>query len=107
MSDSKKYHVLAYYSFTPLENPTLQVLRHKVFFSSRDCRGRIYISYQGINGQLSASPQAAEEYQQWLRQEPSFQNIEFKTHFYHEHCFPRMTVKFRPQLVALDAPIDM
>src|SRR5579872_757900 len=101
------YAVLAYYYFTPLENPALEVLRHKDFFSNRDIKGRIYISHDGINGQMSASLAAAEEYMAWLSSDPRFKEIEFKIHTYPEHCFPRATIKTRPQLVAMDVPVDM
>lgn len=101
------YAVLAYYYFTPLENPALEVLRHKEFFSSRDIKGRIYISHDGINGQMSASLAAADEYMAWLSSDPRFKAIEFKIHTHPEHCFPRATVKTRPQLVAMDAAVDM
>ncbi|HEY5236606.1 MAG TPA: rhodanese domain-containing protein, partial [Rhabdochlamydiaceae bacterium] len=43
------YSVLAYYYFTSLENPAVEVLRHKEFFLTRDIKGRIYISHDGIN----------------------------------------------------------
>lgn len=101
------YAVLAYYYFTPIEDPALEVLRHKEFFNSRDIKGRIYLSPEGINGQMSASFAAAEEYMEWLKGDPRFKGVEFKIHTYHEHCFPRATVKVRPQLVAMDMPVDM
>ncbi len=102
-----EYQVLAYYFFTHLEDPPLEVYRHKEFFSKRDVQGRIYISKEGINGQMSASPEAAREYMDWMKSDPRFEKIEFKIHTWHEHCFPRMTVKTRPQLVALDREVDM
>ncbi len=102
-----KYYVLAYYFFTPIEDPASEVLKHKEFFLNRDIQGRIYISKEGINGQMSASPEAAKEYMDWLQSDPRFDGIEFKIHAWHEHCFPRMTVKVRSQLVALDQAVDM
>ncbi|MBI2742647.1 MAG: rhodanese-related sulfurtransferase [Chlamydiales bacterium] len=105
------YFVLAYYKFTPIEDPAAEVLRHHAFFRGEgegaprneyDARGRIYISKEGINGQMSASIEAAEAYMQWMRADPRFAGIEFKIHHYHEHAFPRMTVKVRQQLVAMD-----
>ncbi len=101
------YQVLAYYFFTPLEDPALEVFRHKEFFSGRNVQGRIYISKEGINGQMSASVEAAQEYMEWLKSDPRFKGVEFKIHTWHEHCFPRLTVKVRPQLVALDQEVDM
>ncbi len=107
MEDSKKYYVLAYYLFTPLANPLEEVKRHKEFFATRDVRSRIYISQRGINGQMSASASAAEEYMAWLKSDERFSRIEFKIHTYDEHVFPRCIVKFREQLVALDREPDM
>lgn len=101
------YAVLAYYIFTQIEDPALEVLKHKDFFNTRDIKGRIYISQEGINGQMSASMQAAEEYMEWLKSDPRFKSVEFKIHTYPEHCFPRATVKVRKQLVAMDMPVDM
>jgi UPF0176 protein len=102
-----EYWVLAYYLFTPIEEPAREVLRHKEFFNSRDIKGRIYISCEGINGQMSASPSAAKEYMEWLKGDERFAHVSFKIHPHHEHCFPRATVKMRPQLVAMDKKVDM
>jgi len=102
-----EYQVLAYYFFTHIEDPAVEVYRHKEFFLNRDVQGRIYISKEGVNGQMSASPEAAREYMEWMRSDGRFEGIEFKIHTWHEHCFPRMTVKTRPQLVALDREVDM
>ena len=102
-----EYSVLAYYFFTFIENPAAEVLRHKEFFSTRDIRGRIYLSQEGINGQMSCPAPLAQEYMEWLRSDPRFKEIEFKIHTWTEHCFPRATVKVRPQLVALDTQVNL
>lgn len=101
-----EYWVVAYYLFTPIEEPAKEVLRHKEYFSSRDITGRIYLSEEGINGQLSAPASVAEEYMEWLRRDERFKEISFKVHLHHEHCFPRATIKVRPQLVAMDRRVD-
>lgn len=101
------YLVLAYYLFTPVENPEKEVANHKNFFNGKDLKGRIYISSQGINGQMSASESDGKLYMEWLQANPVFQNIEFKIHTHHEHAFPRATIKLKSQLVALDVPVDL
>lgn len=102
-----EYWVLAYYFFTFIEDPALEVFRHKEFFANQDIKGRIYLSPEGINGQMSASVPAAQAYMQWLQADPRFKDVEFKIHTWPEHCFPRTTVKVRPQLVALDQRVDL
>jgi UPF0176 protein len=106
MEKEKKICVLAYYIFTPIEDPNLEVARHKDFFSMRDVTARIYLSEQGINGQMSASPEAARDYMEWLKSDVRFAAVEFKIHYYHEHVFPRCTVKWRKQIVALDVEVN-
>ncbi len=103
----EQYFVLAYYFFTKVEEPQKEVQRHHAFFQKRDAKGRIYISEQGINGQISASPADADAYMQWMKEDPRFKEIAFKIHRYPEHVFPRMTIKTRKELVALDLSVDM
>ncbi len=105
--DKNEYLVLAYYYFTPFDQPQDEVKRHKEFFKNREASGRIYISEEGINGQMSASLEDAEAYMTWLRSDPRFAEVEFKIHRSQELVFPRMTVKLRKQLVALDEKVDL
>lgn len=101
------YFVLAYYHFTPIEDPNLLIKEHKKFFTERDVTGRIYISEEGINGQMSGVVKDAEAYMAWIRQDKRFADMWFKIHTSDENVFPRMTVKYRKQLVALDYPVDL
>lgn len=101
------YLVLAYYKFIPVENPEEEVAKHKAFFSGRDVTCRIYFSQEGVNGQMSALVEDAKNYMEWLHSDSRFQDIVFKIHTHHEQVFPRVTVKVRSQLVALDAMVDM
>lgn len=105
MESKNIYLVLAYYYFTDIENPHDLVAAHKEFFAEKDIRSRIYISHQGINGQMSGSRESAEAYMNWLRSHPLFSDVVFKVHEHHENVFPRKTVKYRPQLVAIDEEI--
>lgn len=99
-----EYKVLAYYFIGKIDDPHAEVARHKEFFNSRDFKGRIYISEQGINGQASGLSAHADEYMAWM--EPRFKNMPFKIHGAKEHAFPKMTVKYRRQLVAVDCEVD-
>lgn len=100
-----QYSVLAYYLFEPIANPDEEVRLHKAFFQGRDVTGRIYLSHEGINGQMSGAHADAQAYMEWLHQR--YPAVQFKIHEAAENSFPRMTVKHRPQLVALDASYDL
>lgn len=102
MSCLEPYHILAFYLYQRLSDPHTEVVEMKKFCQENEILGRIYLSEQGINGQLSAKLEHAQKYKDWLHARVPFQDVVFKTHYYHEHAFPKLTVKYRKQLVALD-----
>lgn len=101
------YLLLAYYAICPLEDPHAEVKAHKEFLKLLDVRARVYISQQGINGQMSASPEAAKRYMEWMQTRPPFTDMPFKIQPHHEHAFPRLTIKYRKELVAVGIPVDL
>lgn len=101
------FYAVAYYLFVPLQEPHGEVAKHKEFFHLRECTGRIYISEEGINGQMSGPIADVEAYMVWLKEDPRFEGVEFKIHPSPEQIFPRMTVKYRQQLVAIDHKVDL
>lgn len=103
----KSYFALAYYSFSPVEDPHQEIAEHKKFFEGLDVSCRIYISEQGINGQFSGYQPDAERYMMWLKQRPAFKQVKFKVHHVEENIFPRVTVKYRKELVALGCEVDV
>ncbi|WP_372371473.1 rhodanese-related sulfurtransferase [Candidatus Uabimicrobium sp. HlEnr_7] len=103
----KKYLVLAYYKYVQVENPHHEVTIHKNFFKNSDAFGRIYISEEGINGQVSASEEVAKSYIDWMAGREIFCDIEFKIHEHREHTLHKMTIKYRKELVALKHKVDL
>ncbi|MDP1834485.1 MAG: rhodanese-related sulfurtransferase [Chlamydiales bacterium] len=101
------YLVIAFYCFETIADPHAEVAIQKKFLQQLDVTSRIYISEQGMNGQMSASLDAAEKYMEWLKAREPFAKVDFKVQPYHEHVFPRLIVKYRKQLVALDRDVDM
>mgnify|MGYP002135729522 CR=1 FL=1 len=99
--------MLAFYWIGELKDPKSEVVKHQEFFRDRDLKGRIYISEQGINGQMSGRIDHAKEYINWLHSDERFRDIPMKVHEYPEHAFPKATIKYRKQLVAIDCAVDL
>jgi UPF0176 protein len=55
---------------------------------------------------MCAAKEDAEAYMKWMHTNPLFSDVHFKLHTWHEQVFPRQTVKYRKQLVALDKKVD-
>ncbi len=101
------YQVIAYYQFSPIANPQEEVAAQKKYLADKDATSRIYVSEEGINGQMSILKTNAQAYMDWMRSREPFRDVVFKVQDYHEHAFPRLTVKVRKQLVALDLSVDL
>lgn len=106
-SENSPYLVLAFYKFFSIDDPEAEVQSQKDFLQNRDVTSRVYIASHGINGQLCAAYDDAYAYMDWLASRPEFCDMPFKIQGYHEHVFPRQTIKTRKQLVALDLMPDM
>lgn len=107
MSEKQLYLVLSYYHLLPISDPKKEVIAHKRFMESLDIKGRIYITPQGINGTVSALPDVAETYVQWLRSKEGFEDLEVKAQKHESHAFYKLTVKVKKELVALGRDIDL
>lgn len=108
MSAEKKptISILAFYLITPIEEPKREVKRFKKFLETLDIKARIYISEEGINAQMSVATSDYEAFKQWFLAHPDYANTPIKVHTYHEHVFPRLTVKYRKQIVAFDQQVN-
>lgn len=97
------YKVLAFYDFIPVSEPKAMVKKWLTHFKDQDVRGRIYISEEGINAQMSTHEDL--DVTPWILEQ--FPNADIKVHMYDEHPFARLQIKYRKQLVALDMKVDV
>jgi UPF0176 protein len=107
MPDEAPYLIVSFYHLVPIEDPDAEVKNHRAFFAERDIRSRIYISKEGINCQLSAAATDGRAYMDWISSRPEFHTAKFKVDPYQIHVFPKLIVKYRRQLVAFDAEVDL
>jgi len=100
------YAVLAFYRYVTIDNPHQMVQEHLDFLGKCDAKARIYISDEGINGQMSIAKADMQAYIDWLHAQKPFEGLEIKVHEHPEHAFAKLTVKYREQLAALDTKVD-
>lgn len=103
----KSYIALAFYHLVYIEDPSLEVRAHKMFFKNREITCRIYFSREGVNGQMSGELSDIRAYQEFFRADPRFSALVFKEDSVGGNIFPRVTVKKREHLVALDREVDL
>lgn len=102
----KTYFCLAFYTFQKIEDPKAEIKLQLDVLTKLDATSRIYISEEGINGQLSLEENDALKYIEWMHSREQFKDIDFKIHKWYEQAFPRLIVKYRKYLVAREKDVD-
>lgn len=99
------FRVLLYYGFAEVADPDLEAERHLAICRALGLRGRVIWAPEGLNGTVSGTHANTEAYKQIVHRDPRFRDVVFKTEPASGHTFPRLTVKSRPEVVALGEPL--
>lgn len=101
------YMILLYYYFTPIEDPLALMDEQRNLCKDLSLKGRILIAPEGINGTVSGTREQATAYMDAMRADPRFQSMVFKIDAASDHAFPKMSVKFRNEIVRFDSPVPI
>ncbi|MFC4617513.1 rhodanese-related sulfurtransferase [Camelliibacillus cellulosilyticus] len=104
---SKPYRVLLYYKYVTITDPETLTEEHRAFCRELGVKGRIIISTEGINGTLSGTKEQTDLYIAAMRQDPRFTDMVFKIDDADDHAFKKLSVKHRPEIVALKLGDDV
>ena len=99
--------IILYYGFAPVSDPVALKLWQKTLCESLNLKGRIIVSKHGINGTLGGDQDDLKRYIKGTKEFPGFKKIDFKWSDGNGHDFPRLSVKVRPELVALGIPDEI
>lgn len=104
MRDTQKFTLLTFYHFVDIDNPEQEVEKHLLFCKDIGMKGRVYIGTEGISSTVTCNEGQLEAYRLYLANSPYFNeiaDIDIKASPVDEHKFPRMSVKYREEIVAL------
>lgn len=93
--------VISFYRYVHIVDPV--TLRHELFAEWQElgCFGRIYLSQEGINAQMSVPEPRFEEFKELLYKRKYFTDVPFKVGIEQKHdAFWKLTVKVKKQIVA-------
>ncbi|MCA9385495.1 rhodanese-related sulfurtransferase [Candidatus Dojkabacteria bacterium] len=96
-----KKTVLLYYLYTKIEEPEILRDHQRALCKRLGLKGRILISEEGINGTLSGSKEATDEYMKETNEYPGLESIEWKISASDGDVFPKLRVVVRDEVVTL------
>lgn len=104
MQPSTSYKLLTFYHFVDIADPVSEVKDHLNFCNDIGLKGRIYIGTEWISATLSWNNWQIRAYKLYLANHPFFHNIadiDVKACDVKGHCFKKMIVKVREEIVTL------
>jgi UPF0176 protein len=101
------YPVILFYKYVPIAGPERFAAEHLALCSRLALKGRVLVAEEGINGTLAGPAEAVAEYVSALRADERFSDIEIKFSSGDPETFPRLSVKARPEIVTLGAPVPL
>lgn len=103
VSAPRTYAVINFYHLADIAKPGETAARHKEYIKQQgwDIRGRIYISFQGVNAQFSGPREDALAYTSWVASQPEFNGVVWREYPVGKQMFPKLRLKFRPNLISL------
>lgn len=99
--------IILYYKFAPISDPEAVKLWQKTLCEKLNLRGRILISKHGINGTVGGEIDDVKAYIKETKTFTGFKNTTFKWSEGGRENFPKLSVKVRKELVALDAADEL
>jgi len=101
------FQLVTFYSLVSVPDVQAELARHRAWAAAgRDLRGRIYLSEQGINAQLSGAGSDALDYAAWATAPGSlFHGARVSSYGVQRHAFPRLALRYK-QLVQLGDGVE-
>lgn len=102
--DNSKFQVLLFYKYIDIKDPFRLKEKQRVLCENLNLKGRIIVSKEGINGTIEGLVPDTKSYINAMHKDKRFKDINFKKSMGTGLSFPKLSVKVRPEIVALGRP---
>lgn len=94
------FEVLLYYKYIHIADPPKLRDEQKAICESLNLKGRIIVASEGINGTVEGLKSDTAKYIKLMLKDPLFEDIQFKKSPGNGKVFPKLSVKWRSEIVA-------
>lgn len=91
--------VLLYYCYSSIPDPELFREQHHKLCLELGIMGRIIVASEGLNGTVSGSEEACNNYMAAIHKMPGFEKTDFKIDVAPNHVFSKLHVRVKPEIV--------
>lgn len=102
--ETVKYEVLLYYKYVAIDDPIAVREEQRALCVSLGLKGRIIVAHEGINGTVEGTQENTQKYIEAMEKSTYFSGTSFKRSDGTGTAFPKLSVKFRPEVVTAGMP---
>jgi UPF0176 protein len=95
------HEILLYYKYVDLPDAEEVTAQHKQLCQELGLTGRVIIAKEGINGTVEGTVENTKIYMDVVTRDPRFADIQFKRSEGNGNAFPKLSVKYRDEIVSL------
>jgi len=99
--------IIYFYKYVGIEDPESLQEEQLELCKSLELKGRVFLDREGINGTLSGSDGNIKKYEENLKNNNLFHDIEFKEEKVNGHCFKKIFVRVRKEIVNFSGNINL
>jgi predicted sulfurtransferase len=99
-------NVLLFYKYISIQYPKQIVKWQKKLCQELGLTGRIFVGHEGINATVGGTLESTERYKSIMREHPLFTDIDFKESEGGAHCFSKLYIVVRKEIVHLGLDPD-
>lgn len=97
--ENQKFQILLYYKYIEIPEPQKVRDEQRALCEALNLKGRIIVGFEGINGTVEGTVENTEKYIKAMEESEYFHGITYKKSEGNGHAFPKLSVKFRPEIV--------
>jgi UPF0176 protein len=97
------FPVILFYKYVTISDPPSFATEQHALCSALQLKGRVLVAAEGINGTLAGPAEAVDRYIAALKSDARFADIAIKVSAGSAGTFPKLVVKARREIVALNA----
>ena len=101
------YTILLFYKYVSIGDPQTILEWQRSLWEKYSIKGRLIIANEGVNGTLEIKEELRESFEKEFRSHDLFTDLWFKSSPGTGTAFPKISIKVRPQLVALPTHPDI
>lgn len=102
--ENPEFQILLYYKYITITDPERVRDEQKALCQSLNLKGRIIVGNEGINGTVEGTVENTEKYIEAMEKSEYFKGISYKKSKGTGDAFPKLSVKFRPEIVTAGLP---